>query len=52
MAPDELIQSGYKCPLCGRKIVRDLVHFIDYTHHHVIDKIKNNHPEWVESDGA
>ena len=52
MSTDDAIETEYKCPLCGRKVVRDLALFLEHTNQHVIDKIKSNHPEWIESDGA
>ena len=51
MASDDVIETGYRCPLCGRKIGRDLALFLDHTNQHVIDKIKISHPEWVAADG-
>jgi hypothetical protein len=44
--------ADYNCPLCGRKMARDLARFLDHTNTHVIDKIKESHPDWVTSDGA
>lgn len=41
----------YQCPLCSRKMERNLILFLDHTHQHVIDRIKDAHPEWVASDG-
>ncbi len=37
--------------MCGRQIERNLVVFLDHTDQHIIDKIKELHPEWVEADG-
>ena len=44
--------TGYKCPLCGKMMNRDLGIFLEHTNEHIIDKIKESHPEWIESDGA
>lgn len=44
--------ADYTCPLCGRKVRRDLALFLNHTNEHVIDAIKKEHPEWVESDGT
>lgn len=44
--------SGYKCPLCGTTMERDLVRYLDHTNEHVIDQIKKQHPEWVAEDGG
>lgn len=42
----------YQCPLCGRTMERNLVLFLSHTDEHIIDKIKEEHPEWVEADGV
>ncbi|MBI4116022.1 MAG: hypothetical protein HY447_05575 [Candidatus Omnitrophica bacterium] len=42
----------YECPLCHQKIDRELTRFLDHTNQHIIDRIKEQHPEWVEADGA
>ncbi len=44
--------AGYQCPMCGNAMERNLVLFLDHTQQHVIDKIKEEHPDWVESDGV
>jgi hypothetical protein len=31
---------------------RDLVVFLDHTNQHVIDRIKQAHPEWITENGA
>ena len=41
----------YTCPVCQKQIERDLVRFLSHTDEHVIEVIKQKHPEWVESDG-
>ena len=45
------MMAHYRCPLCGHQMDRNLVLFLDHTHQHIIDKIKEQHPEWVASDG-
>ena len=42
----------YQCPLCHKQIDRELILFLDHTNQHVIDRIREKHPEWVEADGA
>lgn len=42
----------YQCPICGEKMQRDLIRFLDHGNQHVIDSIKKQHPNWVESDGV
>jgi len=44
--------SHYKCPLCGKEVERDVTLFLDHSNEHVIDAIKKDHPDWVESDGT
>ncbi|OGW82421.1 MAG: hypothetical protein A2Z83_03715 [Omnitrophica bacterium GWA2_52_8] len=44
--------ADYVCPLCKRRIARDLVLFLKHTDQHIIDQIKISHPEWVETDGT
>ena len=44
--------AGYKCPLCGQEMQRDLAVYLDHTQTHVMDQIKKQHPEWVADDGA
>lgn len=44
--------TNYQCPLCGNTMARDLVLFLDHTNQHVIDKIKQSHPEWIAENGA
>lgn len=43
---------SYRCPLCGRTLERNLVLYLGHTDQHVIDKIKEEHPEWVEANGV
>lgn len=44
--------ATYQCPLCGNRMERDLVLYLDHTEQHVIEQIKKEHPEWVEADGV
>lgn len=44
--------TNYQCPLCGNKMARDLILFLDHTNQHVIDKIKESHPEWISENGV
>jgi hypothetical protein len=43
--------SDYTCPMCGKKMPRELVQFLDHAETHIIDVIKVKHPEWVAKDG-
>jgi len=44
--------AHYTCPLCQKKLERDLVLFTDHTNDHIIEAIKKDHPEWVQADGV
>ena len=39
------------CPTCGKRLPRELQEIIPHTEEHIVDAIKEKHPEWVESDG-
>lgn len=44
--------SKTKCPLCERKIEeKELVYHHDIEEM-LIDVIKNNHPQWIDNQGA
>jgi hypothetical protein len=45
-------QTFFTCACCGEKFERDLLVFLSHADKHIIDAIKKEHPEWVESDGA
>ena len=40
------------CPVCRKEKEASLVDTCMEAYKFVIDKIKNDHPEWVEKDGA
>ena len=42
----------YTCPVCGEKVDRDLSMFLDHTNMHIIEKLKETHPDWVTGDGC
>ncbi|MDD5217528.1 MAG: hypothetical protein PHN49_05375 [Candidatus Omnitrophica bacterium] len=42
----------YLCPVCQKKMKRDLVVFLKHTDEHIVDMIKSKHPEWVSADGV
>ena len=42
----------YICPTCGKHLPRELSHIIPHTEEHIIDAIKENHPEWVKEGGV
>jgi hypothetical protein len=41
----------YICGLCGERISRDLLVYIDHTEKHIMQEIQAKHPEWSEKDG-
>ena len=42
----------YRCPLCEKTMERNLVLYLDHTQAHIMDRIKEEHPEWVAADGV
>ncbi len=42
---------SYKCPVCGRTCSNDLSKYIQHTETHIVDLIKQKHPEWAENSG-
>jgi hypothetical protein len=43
--------AEYVCPVCGKKTRRDLIFFLEHTQAHMIELVKQKHPEWVDRDG-
>jgi len=41
----------YQCPVCGKVVQDELPVFISHTEEHVVDIIKDKHPEWIEKNG-
>lgn len=41
----------YKCPVCGQVCCDDLSKYIKHTEKHIVDVIKQKHPEWAEKNG-
>ena len=41
----------YTCPICNKKMPRDLLIYMDHQQEHVVEEIKKKHPEWVEKNG-
>ena len=41
----------YLCSACGAKVNADMLVYREHVNNHVIDLIKNDHPDWVEQDG-
>ncbi len=49
---EEQTHRTYTCPTFGETMERDLMAFLKHTDRHIIDAIKEDHPDWVEADGA
>ncbi|MDV2495010.1 MAG: hypothetical protein RX316_02225 [bacterium] len=43
--------ATYTCPTCGEVMERDLLAFLSHTDQHIIEALKELHPEWMEADG-
>lgn len=41
----------YMCDICGEKIMGNSGEYIDHTEGHIMEIIKNKHPDWQEKDG-
>lgn len=41
----------YKCTVCGDVVPDNLKDYIDHTENHIVDIIKEKHPDWVEESG-
>lgn len=41
---------NYRCPACGQ-VSSEIPVFVDHTERHIIDLLKNDHPDWIEKDG-
>lgn len=41
----------YKCAVCGDAVHGGLDAFVKHTDEHIIELVKERHPEWVEEDG-
>ena len=43
--------KDYKCPVCENLFPRDLIVFLNHTNGHILDKIKERHPDWASPEG-
>ena len=41
----------YTCSVCKQKVTGDMGVYMEHTEKHVIDLIKHDHPEWIETSG-
>jgi len=42
----------YSCPVCRQKINEGSEAYINHTEEHIVDLIKDKHPEWEGKDGV
>ena len=42
----------YTCPICLEKIPGDMITYMQHGDKHVVDLLKHDHPDWVESNGV
>jgi hypothetical protein len=43
--------AEYTCGVCGEPVDGDLLAFLHHTDQHILDALRELHPEWVDSDG-
>ena len=41
----------YTCGVCGKKVGADMMVYREHTEKHIVDLVKVDHPDWVETDG-
>ena len=41
----------YICSLCKQSVSGDLMVYKLHTDNHIVDLVKDDHPEWIESNG-
>ena len=44
--------ATYICPTCGDAVERDILVFLRHTDRHIIETLKELHPEWVDGEQA
>ena len=42
----------YQCSACGQVVKGDLLVYVDHTEKHIVDLLKHDHPDWVETNGV
>ncbi len=42
---------AYRCTVCDKIVSDDLKKFVQHTESHIVDFIKQKHPEWAEKNG-
>lgn len=43
--------ATYTCPTCGDAVDRDILLFLHHTDRHILEALKELHPEWVKANG-
>lgn len=41
----------YACPICDKKMPREVLIYTAHTEEHIVEEIKKKHPEWAAKDG-
>lgn len=41
----------YQCSVCQESVEGDLISLKEHTEGHIVDVIKEKHPEWTDEDG-
>lgn len=42
----------YICPICGKKLSREIGVIYPHTEEHIVEEIKKKHPDWAEKSGV
>lgn len=42
--------AEYTCGVCGEPVEGDLLSFLHHTDQHILDALRELHPQWVEGD--
>ena len=45
------ILMNYLCSVCNQKVSADLMVYKMHTENHIVDLVKHDHPNWIESNG-
>ena len=41
----------FTCPVCNKKLPREILVIVPHTEEHIVDEIKKQHPDWATTDG-
>ena len=42
----------FTCPVCGKIIPRELLTIVAHSEEDIVEAIKKDHPDWLDSDGV